>query len=165
MTAAELFAVRMRPSLDELLRVGLRKADETGISTIDSAYECHLGSDLIKSKHLTGRVLLGVSSVSKLVEALLLDPATQYFPLARLYSVFKHIEKHRRLPLVGFEPASAWISTQEKYAQHAVLFDTHHIVDVMMEHIEPLAVSFLLGLPLKTVHDLKEDFMSAHHFK
>ena len=148
--------------MEALLSAGIDSADVKSAILLDSVYQCHLGFNLITFKQISGHKLHDATCVSLLVEELVLDPATQYFPLARLYSVFKYIEKHRRTPAANPAPASAWMSKQEKYAQHAALFDKHRIVDVMMEHIEPLASSFVLGLPLATVREMKADFLAAH---
>ena len=102
--------------------------------------------------------------MAALVEELELDPAQHYFRLVRLYAVFKHVERHRQLP-VDLVPVSGWIGSQDKYKQHAQVFDDHGVAEVMLEYVEPLCASFILGLPPKTIRELKAEFLSAHPIK
>ena len=160
--AAEIAALRIGPALEALLRNNIRTADEAGIALIDAAYACQLGADIITAKHITGFKLCDAMSVAALVEELELEPARHYFHLIRLYAVVKHIEHHRQLPATNLVPVSVWMSTQDKYKQHVKVFDDHGVVELMLEHIEPLCASFILGLPPKTIRELKTDYRAAH---
>ena len=159
--AAENVQLRTGPALDALLRNGIRTVKEAGIAVIDTAYKCQLGAELITSKNVTGLMICEAPSVSALSEQLELDVNSHYFHVVRLYSVVKHIERHRQLPDTNLVPVSVWMGKQDKYKTHAQLFEKHRIADMMVEHIEPVVASLLTGLTQKLIRELKTDFQAA----
>ena len=160
--AAENVQLRTGPALDALLRNGIRTVKEAGIAVIDTAYKCQLGAELITSKNVTGIIMCEATSVSALLsEKLELDLNSHYFHVVRLYSVVKHIERHRQLPDTNLVSVSVWMGTQDKYKPHAHLFEQHCIAEMMVEHIEPVVASLLIGLTPKLIRELKADFQAA----
>ena len=159
--AAENVQLRTGPALDALLRNGIRTVKEAGIAVIDTAYKCQLGAELIASKGMTGLMICEAPSVSALSEQLELEVNSHYFHVVRLYSVVKHIERHRQLPDTNLVPVSVWMGKQDKYKTHAQLFEKHRIADMMVEHIEPVVASLLTGLTQKLIRELKTDFQAA----
>ena len=143
------------------MRNGIHTSDVAGMILLDAAYQCELGSDLITTKRISGRMICGSSSAASLLHEL--DVAAKvYFKLVRLFAVVKFMERYRRLPPPQLVPVSEWIGKQDKYKQHAAVFDKHRIVDLMMEFLEPLTASYLLELQPTTIRELQADFLTAN---
>ena len=151
------------PAMHALLQGDINSnTDSVAIDLIDDVYGCNLGADLVADKIITAKMICDAKAVSELIEALDLDPEELYFPLLKLYSVVKHIQRHHTLPPVHATPLSTWVATQDKFKYLASDVDEFAVDEAMVEHMEAAMAALVFELPTRVLRELKAEFIAAH---
>ena len=140
-----------------------RATEEQLVDLVSYCLGCReLASEDIAAHVVTGALLLTVPSASRALHKSGLEKtAVNYFNMAMLMGVARHVRDQNRIPVSPLPCVCWWVAFQPKYALYADVFNRHNIREIALPYLEGYYVEHYTNVPARLFEELVREFLAS----
>ena len=140
-----------------------RATQEQPVDLVSYCLGCkELASKNIAAHVVTGALLLTVPSASRALHKSGLEKtAVNYFNMAMLMGVARHIRDQHQIPVSPLPCVCWWMAFQPKYALYVDVFDRRHVREISLPYLDGDDVELYTNVPARAFEELKRDFLAS----